>query len=75
MASLGPIQPGDIVEVDKNGRRFHAVVLEKQAGILSRIRPIERGITYTTATAHEVVVHYRKTKNVRKSRQTAGHED
>jgi DNA-directed RNA polymerase subunit H (RpoH/RPB5) len=67
MASLGPISPGDIVEVDRKGRRFFAKVLEKEPGMLSRIQPLDTRITYTTAKASEVVAHYRKSKNARQA--------
>lgn len=72
MASLGPIKEGDIVKIDRKGRIFHAVVQEKQPRLLSRIRPLESGITYTTATAHEVVEHYRRTKNSKQARVPSG---
>jgi hypothetical protein len=70
VASLTPIQPGDIVEVDKKGRRFFAEVTGKAKGEL-KIRPITRE-TYGTATSHEVVQQYRKTKNSRRSQKTPG---
>lgn len=66
MASLATIHPGDIVEIDRKGRRFHAIVIEKSAGMLTRIRAIDPRINYTTATSREVIAHWRKTKNVRK---------
>lgn len=66
MASLTPIRPGDIVEVDRKGRFFFAVVKAKSPGLLD-IRPTDSRITYTTAKAAEVVTHYRKTKNTRKA--------
>lgn len=62
MASLTPIKVGDIVQVDHKGRRFHAIVLSKRPRLLS-IKPLESGITYTTATGREVVAHWRRTKN------------
>lgn len=74
MASLTTIKPGDIVEVDRKGRRFYALVKEKQPRLLSRIEPLDSRITYTTATSHEVVRHWRLTKNVRKSGTSAGHD-
>lgn len=64
MASLTPIKPGDIVEVDRKGRFFFAVVVRKLPGLLD-IRPLDSRITYTTAKANEVVSQYRKTKNCR----------
>lgn len=61
---LSAIQPGDVVLVDKRGARFHAHVTGKQRGEL-RLRPIERNISYTTATAtaREIVAHWRKSKS------------
>jgi hypothetical protein len=74
MASLATVKPGDIVEIDRKGRRFHAVVLEKGTGLLTRIRPLEPNITWTTATSREVVKHWRLTANRRKVSSTAGHD-
>ncbi len=59
--NLPPIEVGSIVLVDKRGVRFHAHVLERRPGEL-RIRPIERNITWRSATAREVVAHWRKSK-------------
>lgn len=75
MAPLAPIKPGDIVLVNRRGRRFHAVVEEKAPRILSRIRPLQSGVTYTTAKAHEVEEHWRKTKNVRKVKESVSSEE
>jgi hypothetical protein len=52
---------GDIVLVDRKGRLFHAEVV----GTAHRrselaIKPIERGITYYTASAQDVVAHWRR---------------
>jgi hypothetical protein len=58
VARLADIRIDDIVEVDKKGRKFRADVRDKAAGQLS-IRPIDRRITYTTATAREVTRHWR----------------
>jgi hypothetical protein len=49
-------------------------VLEKGTGLLTRIRPLEPNITWTTATSREVVKHWRLTKNTRKIGQAAGHD-
>ena len=58
------IAPGDIVEVDKKGRRFHAIVTSIEQGDSGRFdlefRPINRGITHRTATVREVVGVWRK---------------
>lgn len=73
MASLTTIKPRDIVEVDKKGRRFHAEVRDKARGELT-IRPLQKGISYTTATSREIVKHWRLTKNVRKIGPSSGHD-
>jgi hypothetical protein len=61
------IGPGDIVEVDKKGRRFHALVESlEQSSSGSRfeleLRPLARGVTYRRATVREVVGVWRRVK-------------
>jgi hypothetical protein len=60
------IAAGDIVEVDKKGRRFHAVVsrLDQQdSGRFElEVRPLERGITFRTASVREVVGVWRRAR-------------
>jgi hypothetical protein len=56
---LEGIQTGDIVEVDRLGRRFHALVSSSSSGGLS-IQPLDRRVTYRTCRAHEVVAHWAK---------------
>jgi hypothetical protein len=60
------IGPGDIVEVDKKGRRFHALVtslVQSDSGRFElELRPLERGITYRQATVREVVGVWRKAR-------------
>lgn len=68
MASLNTIQPGDIVEVERQGRRAHALVVGKGAGELD-IHPITPGFTWRTVTARQVIGHWRKTRNGRKLKQ------
>jgi hypothetical protein len=55
------IRAGDIVEVDKKGRRFHAVVNDKEDRELV-LCPIEPNITYRRAKAREVVALWRKAR-------------
>lgn len=57
---LEGIQAGDIVEVDRLGRRFHALVLVTgvQGGL--SIQPLDKRITYRSCRAHEVVAHWAK---------------
>ncbi len=55
------VKAGDLVEVDRKGRRFHAEV-EERAGRELFIRPLDRRITYRTCTSREVVGHWHKSK-------------
>ena len=54
---LEGIRAGDIVEVDRLGRRFHALVDGSTDGGLS-IEPLDRRVTYRTCRAHEVRSHW-----------------
>jgi hypothetical protein len=58
------IGPGDIVQVDKRGRRFHALVTELDQVDSGRfhltIRPLDSRITYRQATVREVVAVWRR---------------
>src|SRR5438270_8528618 len=54
---LEGIQIGDIVEVDRLGRRFHALVTGNASGGLS-IQPLDRHISYRSCRAHDVVAHW-----------------
>ncbi|MFN8173464.1 MAG: hypothetical protein U0T02_00175 [Solirubrobacteraceae bacterium] len=58
------IAPGDIVEVDKKGRRFHALVTGVEQGDSGRfeldLRPLDRRITWRAATVREVVAVWRR---------------
>jgi hypothetical protein len=56
---LEGIQAGDIVEVDRLGRRFHALVTGNAPGGLS-LQPLDRRVTYRSCRAHEVVAHWAK---------------
>ena len=56
---LEGIQVGDIVEVDRLGRRFHSLVTGTDSGGLS-IQPLDRRITYRSCRAHQVVAHWAK---------------
>jgi hypothetical protein len=59
MTRLEGIQIGDIVEVDRLGRRFHALGTGNAAGVLS-IQPLGRRISYRSCLAHDVVAHWAK---------------
>jgi hypothetical protein len=58
------IAPGDIVEVDRKGRRFHALVTGIQQLESGRfeldLRPIDSRISYRRATVRQVVTVYRR---------------
>jgi len=56
---LEGIRAGDIVEVDRRGRRFHALVGESVEGALS-IEPLDRRVTYRSCRPHEVRAHWAK---------------
>ena len=60
------IAPGDIVLVDKRGRRFHAEVVSLDQGDSGRfeleVSPLERGITWRTASVREVIAVWRKVR-------------
>ena len=58
------IAPGDIVLVDKKGRRFHALVTELDQQESGRfelcLRPLDSRISYRTASVREVLEVWRK---------------
>lgn len=58
------IAAGDIVLVDKKGRRFHALVTELEQRETGRyelaVRPLDARISYTSATVREVCGIWRK---------------
>jgi hypothetical protein len=58
------IGPGDIVEVDKKGRRFHALVTELEQQDSGRfelaLRPLDSRISYRRASVREVVEVWRR---------------
>ena len=56
---LEGIQSGDIVEVDRLGRRFHAIVTGNAPGGLA-FEPLDRRISYRRCRAHDVVGHWAK---------------
>ena len=60
------IAPGDIVQIDKKGRRFHALVTELDQQASGRfelcVRPLDSRISYRTATVREVVDVWRKAR-------------
>jgi hypothetical protein len=62
------IGTGDIVLIDKKGRRFHAVVTELDQLESGRfelaVRPLDSRISWRTATVREVVDVWRKVRKV-----------
>jgi len=60
------IAPGDVVEVDKKGRRFHALVkaLEQDSkGFFHlELQPFDRRVSYRHATVREVVTVWRRVR-------------
>jgi hypothetical protein len=56
---LEGIQTGDIVEVDHNGRRFHAIVTAPAPGGLN-LAPIDRRVNHYSCRSREVVGHWSK---------------
>jgi hypothetical protein len=70
---VAPIEPGDIVEVDKKGRRFLALVLGFE-GDSVRIEPVCKGVSWRTASARELVRHWKKAARRRYQRDPDQHE-
>jgi hypothetical protein len=60
------IGAGDIVFVDKKGRRFYALVTELEQGESGRfelaLRPLDSRISYRTATVREVLAVWRRSR-------------
>jgi hypothetical protein len=54
---LEGIENGDIIEIDRMGRRFHALVSGVAPGGLA-IQPLDRRVTYRSCRAREVVAHW-----------------
>ena len=60
------IAKGDIVEVDRKGRRFHALVTgieQRESGRFElALRPLDSRISYRRATVRDVVTVYRRAR-------------
>jgi hypothetical protein len=60
------IGAGDIVLLDKKGRRFHALVIELEQLETGRfelaVRPLDSRISYRSASVREVVEVWRKAR-------------
>jgi hypothetical protein len=65
---LEGIQTGDIVEVDRKGRRFHAVVTGPAPGGLA-LQPTDRRINYYSCRSREVIGHWAKRGRPRETQQ------
>jgi hypothetical protein len=65
---LEGIQTGDIVEVDRNGRRFHALVTGQAPGGLA-LAPTDRRVNYFSCRSREVIGHWVKRGRPRTSTQ------
>jgi hypothetical protein len=65
-ATSKSIGAGDIVLVDKKGRRFHALVTELEQAESGRfelaVRPLDSRVSYRTATVREVIGVWRKAR-------------
>lgn len=61
------IAPGDIVEVDRKGRRFHALVEaieQRESGRFDlTVRPLDGRTTYRSATVRDVVAVWRRARS------------
>jgi hypothetical protein len=60
------IAPGDIVEIDRKGRRFHALVTaveQRESGRFDlELRPLDGRSTWRSATVREVVAVWRRAR-------------
>jgi hypothetical protein len=63
---LEGIHTGDIVEVDRKGRRFHALVVGQAQGGLA-IQPMDRRVNYYTCRSREVIGHWARRGRPRRS--------
>jgi hypothetical protein len=62
---LADIAPGDIVEVDKKGRKIFGLVLEVDRSGTLTFEPLCRGVSWRSARSREVVRHWRKSRRLR----------
>jgi hypothetical protein len=70
------IAPGDIVEVDRKGRRFHALVEgieQRESGRFDlALRPLDGRSTWRSATVREVVGVWRRARAASPPEPAAG---
>jgi hypothetical protein len=69
--TLAGIRPSDLVRVEIKGRVFIAEVRSRPVNGRIEIDPIERGITYRSAKAREVICHWAKRGRPRTQRALA----
>ena len=62
---LAPIQTGDVIEVDKKGRKVFGLVLSVERDGEVRFEPLCRGVSWRSARAREVVRHWTKARRLR----------
>jgi hypothetical protein len=63
---LAGVRAGDIVQVDRLGRVFHAVVTGTAPGGL-QLAPLDRRITYRTCRSRDVIGHWLRQGRPRES--------
>ena len=72
------IAPGDIVEIDRKGRRFHALVEgieQRDSGRFDlALRPLDGRSTWRSATVREVVGVWRRARGAGAMRDGGGGE-
>ena len=66
---LEGIQTGDMVEVDRGGRRFHAIVTGTAPGGLA-LQPTDRRVNYFSCRSREVVGHWAKRGRPRRTEES-----
>ncbi len=54
---LEGIKVGDVVEIDRHGRRFHALVIATAPGGLT-LQPLDRRVNYHSCRSHQVIGHW-----------------
>jgi hypothetical protein len=62
---VAPIKPGDIVEVDKKGRKVHGLVLAVERDGSVRFEPLCKGVSWRSARPREVVRHWTRGQRLR----------
>ena len=60
--NLASVRPGDVIEADRLGRRFMAIVVARRDRGLE-VAPIDRRITYHHVKAREVICIWHKSRS------------